>query len=643
MTSGTLNRSEIVSIPLASVRQFRVESSSPLLATLGFDDGGNVGGSFFYPTTDGRSFVGHEFVLQAPVLSEDNEVVIFAYEPSSVTIRDAAGAIVTTQTLPADGYYAVSGAPLSPGTVYRIESTGNVAIQSNAFDAHTVVPSGGGGDVGTAFMFGMRGSRAVAAFAYENAQITGVNLDTGQQVFSDNISAGQFSFFSDFSGSKLKITSTGRIGVSAGEGSWMSDLADNLTVTTGRGGQDLLIYTQSEGAVLFAAHDDTLVNVMTVPSGGGGGETGAPPARRPAVDPPLPDDNGFIIATLDAGQSILLDPGSFLRVLSDKPVLIETIGNGAHDNWETALKLVVESPPDADRDDDGLLDTVEVRIGLSPVNADTDGNGLNDAEDDADEDGLSNRDEIARGTDPRDSDTDNDGLLDGDDDDPLTVETVAPEVAIASPSAGGTLVEGQTIHIELNATDNAEVASVQVLVNGVYVGTIAPDSYEYSFTVPYGLTTLTIGATAEDLSGNVGTAQPVVVSVAPDPLTTVQGTVVDDTGAPVAGARVALRFGGLKGEFFNLDEPLTGMPDLAGRAPDAVRRVSAINFRNPDNVLSADTFGVALTPHYAARFTGQIDIPVPGSYTFILGADDGARLDRRRLGGRDGGRERGLH
>ena len=39
-----------------------------------------------------------------------------------------------------------------------------------------------------------------------------------------------------------------------------------------------------------------------------------------------------------------------------------------------------------------------------------------------------------------------------------------------------------------------------------------------------------------------------------------------------------------------------------------------------------DTFGVALTPHYAARFTGQIDIPVPGSYTFILGADDGARL-----------------
>ena len=638
VTSGTLNRSEIVSIPLASVRQFKVESSSPLLATLGFDDGGNVGGSFFYPTTDGRSFVGHEFVLQAPVLSEDNELAIFAYEPSSVTIRDAAGTIVTTQTLPADGYYAVSGAPLSPGTVYRIESTGNVAIQSNAFEAHTAVPSGDGGDVGTAFMFGMRGSRAVAAFAYENAQITGVNLDTGQQVFSDNISAGQFSFFSDFSGSKLKIASTGKIGVWAGDGSWVTDLADNLTVNTGRGGQDLLIATQSEGAVLFAAHDNTLVNVMTAPPGGGGGETGATAqlsasalrapaaAKAAAVDPPLPDDNGFIIVTLDAGQSIPLDPGSVLRVLSDKPVLIETIGNGSHDNWETALKLVVESPPDADRDDDGLLDTVEVRIGLSPVNADTDGDGLNDAEDDADEDGLSNRDEIARGTDPRDSDTDNDGLSDGDDDDPLTVETVAPEVAIASPSAGGALIEGQTIHIEVNATDNAEVASVQVLVNGVNVGTIDPGAYEYVFTVPYGLTTLTIGATADDLAGNVGTAPPVVVSVAPDPLTTVAGTVVDDTGAPVGGARVALKFGGLKGEFFNFDTPLTEMPDLAGRAPDAVRRVSAINFRNPDNVLSADTFGVALAPHYAARFVGQIDLPSPGTYTFILGADDGARL-----------------
>ena len=97
----------------------------------------------------------------------------------------------------------------------------------------------------------------------------------GNEVFSDNISAGQFRFFSDFSGSKLKITSTGKVGVWAGEGSWITDLGDNLTVNTGRGGQDLLIHTQSEGAVLFAAHDDTLINVMTVPSGGGGGETGA--------------------------------------------------------------------------------------------------------------------------------------------------------------------------------------------------------------------------------------------------------------------------------------------------------------------------------------------------------------------------------
>ena len=558
-----------------------------------------------------------------------------------MTIRDAAGAVVTTLNLPADGYYAVSDvppSPLSPGTVYRIESTGNVAIQSNAIDAHTAVPSSDGGDVGTVFMFGVRGSRAVTVFAYEEAQITAVNLDPlhrGEPVFSDRISAGQFTFFSDFSATKLKITSTGKVGVWAGEGSRITDLGDNLTVNTGRGGQDLLIHTQSEGAVLFAAHDNTLVNVMTETQGGGGGETEATATAQlsasalraaAAVDPPLPDDNGFIIVTLDAGQSITLDPGSFLRVLSDKPVLIETIGNDADDNWETALKLVVESPPDADRDDDGLPDSVEVRIGLSPVNADTDGNGLNDAQDDADGDGLSNRDEIARGTDPRNPDTDGDGLPDGDDDDPLTAETIAPEVEVTSPSAGSALVEGQTIHIEVTATDNAEVASVRVLVNGVYVGTIAPGFYEYFFTVPYGLTTLTIGAAAEDLAGNVGTAQPVVVSVAPDPLTTVQGTVVDENGAPVAGARVALKFGGLKGEFFNFDAPLTGMPDLAGRAPDAVRRVSAINFRNPDNALSAETFGVSLAPHYAARFTGQIDIPVPGSYTFILGADDGARL-----------------
>lgn len=71
---------------------------------------------------------------------------------------------------------------------------------------------------------------------------------------------------------------------------------------------------------------------------------------------------------------------------------------------------------------------------------------------------------------------------------------------------------------------------------------------------------------------------------------------------------------------------MDSIPDLTGLTPDATKLVSAINLRNPEDRLSADTFGVGFTPDFAARFTGGIRIPAAGIYTFILGVDDGARL-----------------
>jgi len=60
-----------------------------------------------------------------------------------------------------------------------------------------------------------------------------------------------------------------------------------------------------------------------------------------------------------------------------------------------------------DSDGDGILDDVELRLGLDP-------NNPADALDDLDRDGLTNKDEIQRGTDIRNPDTDGDGLKDGD-------------------------------------------------------------------------------------------------------------------------------------------------------------------------------------------------------------------------------------
>jgi alpha-tubulin suppressor-like RCC1 family protein len=83
----------------------------------------------------------------------------------------------------------------------------------------------------------------------------------------------------------------------------------------------------------------------------------------------------------------------------------------------------------SDSDQDGLTNAAEYRIGTDPLNADSNGNGLQDGlefqitgrpyDPDADGDGLANSSEIALGTDPFAADTDGDGVLDGADDFPL--------------------------------------------------------------------------------------------------------------------------------------------------------------------------------------------------------------------------------
>ncbi|MDR0416947.1 MAG: VWA domain-containing protein, partial [Propionibacteriaceae bacterium] len=75
------------------------------------------------------------------------------------------------------------------------------------------------------------------------------------------------------------------------------------------------------------------------------------------------------------------------------------------------LEAVVGSDPArADTDGDGLTDAEELAVTTDPTRADTDGNGIGDA----DADGLNNRQELIRGTQTFNPDTDYDGLGDGD-------------------------------------------------------------------------------------------------------------------------------------------------------------------------------------------------------------------------------------
>lgn len=109
---------------------------------------------------------------------------------------------------------------------------------------------------------------------------------------------------------------------------------------------------------------------------------------------------------------------------------------------------------------------------------------------------------------------------------------VAPQVTITAPVAGATVTERSLLTLRATATDDVMVGSVQFLVDGVVVAQDFKSPFEATFTVPAGVTSLTLGAIATDFGGNQGTAENIEITVVPDN----RPVVVLLT--PVAGAQI---------------------------------------------------------------------------------------------------------
>jgi sugar lactone lactonase YvrE len=110
-----------------------------------------------------------------------------------------------------------------------------------------------------------------------------------------------------------------------------------------------------------------------------------------------------------------------------------------------------------------------------------------------------------------------------------------PTASIVSPAPGATVVQGSTIPITVNASDDVAVAAVNLQVNGVSILTDTASPYIFYYQVPSNATSLTLGAQAVDFGANVGNAANVVVTVIPDPGTTVTGRVLDGSNNPLSG------------------------------------------------------------------------------------------------------------
>ncbi len=151
-------------------------------------------------------------------------------------------------------------------------------------------------------------------------------------------------------------------------------------------------------------------------------------------------------------------------------------------------------------------------------------------------------------------------------------EGIAPEVSIVTPENGADFVQGESIVVTAEATDDVLVASVQLVVNGVVVDTDTGAPYELRYTSAIDfLGDVTFVVRATDLGGNTAESAPVQVDVVPDPLTTVVGFVVDGDGLPLEGA--AVTYSGLpavmtdfSGAFTILDVPTRSKITLMAEA-----------------------------------------------------------------------------
>lgn len=113
-----------------------------------------------------------------------------------------------------------------------------------------------------------------------------------------------------------------------------------------------------------------------------------------------------------------------------------------------------------------------------------------------------------------------------------------PSIDLLEPEDGDEVIEGSTVRVVAGASDDVGIQQVRFFVDGVAAGSDFTAPFELGLTVPTGADGIRVSAEATDLLGLTTASEPAVLTVIPDPGTTLRGRVELPDGEPALGATV---------------------------------------------------------------------------------------------------------
>lgn len=328
---GTINRYQKQELSLGSIKEFVIESSAPLMAlhSQNYHSTYTGIGTFYYPNTGGVGYYGREFIMTPIGQDQNSQIVVFAAQAAVVTFYNVDGSLaVQSPPLAAGSYWLPAG--LVNGTVYRVAATGDVAVENNRANGNTAVPPTPSGvanaddhdDVGTSYLFATfgwgGGALAVMNVGGTTARFTLTDMQTGAAVLTDQtVDAGKTFYRSGLGTHYYRLdVSAGQLTVWAGDkegGDTVDDMGDDITINRGLDARHFVIDTQTEGAHVFAGVDATQVSI-----------------------------DGSAPQTLNRDEFLALAPHQHVRVDSDKPVTVMTVGGTCcypMNDWSKVLSM----------------------------------------------------------------------------------------------------------------------------------------------------------------------------------------------------------------------------------------------------------------------------------------------------------------